>query len=199
MGVDRWQLGESTGEKVELERKQPKPAPERAAWKSLLAGAAGGLAGGWVMSQFSRWWNRTLPPLRTNTIRSSCLYSPQEWDSISRSAERLAAPFVNRKLSAHETRIGSAIVHYAVGGAAGALYGTAAHWNPSVAKFRGVGFGIAMWLVAGKLIMPALGLTGKPSTYSRLAQANALGEHLVYAFTVNLVYRGLTGRGENRP
>lgn len=183
--------------KLSLRRKQPKADPERAAWKSILTGAAGGLVGAWTMSQFSRWWNRTLPSLRANTGEGSCLYSPQEWDSISRSAEWIAAPFVSRKLSAHETRIASAIVHYAVGGAAGALYGTAADWTPSVTKFRGLGFGIAMWIVGDEMVMPVLGFTDKSSTYSLRMRANAFGEHLVYAFTVNLVYRMLAGLGES--
>ena len=185
--------------KLSLRRKLPKAAPERATWKSLLTGAAGGLAGAWTMSQFSRWWNRTLPPLRANTGGGSCLYSPQEWDSISRSAEWIAAPFFSRKLSSRETRIGSAIIHYAVGSAAGALYATAAHWIPRVTKFRGVGFGIALWLVGDEIVMPAFGLTEPASNYSLRMRANAVGEHLVYAFTVNLVYRRLTRSRDDRP
>ena len=160
-----------------------------------MAGLAGGLAGGWTMSQFSRAWNKTLPSLRNNTIGGCCLYSPQEWDSISRSAGWIAAPFVSRKLSSRETRIGSAIVHYAVGGAAGALYATAVHWIPRVTKLRGVGFGIVLWLVGDEIVMPAFGLTATARNYSLRMRANALGEHLVYAFTVNLVYRRLTDLG----
>lgn len=182
-----------------LRRKQGKAATEQAVWKCILAGAAAGLTGGWTMSQFSRLWNRTLPPSRANTSGASDLYSPQEWDSISRSAEWVAVPFVSRKLSSHETRIGSAIVHYAVAGAAGALYGTLAHPVPSMEKFRGMGFGIASWILGDEIVMPALGLTEKSSTYSLRMRANAFGEHLVYAFTVNLVYRRLTGNRESQP
>ena len=185
---------------LSLRRKQRnKASRERVAWTPILAGLAGGLAGGWTMSQFSRAWNKILPSLRNNSIGASCRYSAQEWDSINRSAEWIAAPFVSRKLSSRETRIGSAIVHYAIGGAAGALYATAAHWLPRVTKFGGVGFGIALWLVGDEIVMPAFGLTAPARRYSFRMRANALGEHLVYAFTVNLVYRRLTGRGTIRP
>lgn len=183
---------------LSLRRGHGKSSRGQSAWKCILAGVAGGLAGGWTMSQFSRAWNKTLPSSRTNAIGASCLYSQQEWDSISKSAESIAARLLSRKLSSRETRIGSAIVHYAVGGAAGALYGTAAHWIPRMTKFRGLGFGIALWIVGDEIVMPALGLTEKPGTYSLRMQANAFGEHLVYAFTVNLIYRGLAGAGENR-
>ncbi len=183
---------------LSLRRKQGKASRERAAWKSILASVAGGLAGAWTMSQFSRAWNRTLPSLRPNTVEASCLYSQQEWDSISRGTEWIAAPFVSHNLSSRETRIGSAIVHYAVGGAAGALYGTVAHWIPSVKRFRGVGFGIALWLLGDEILMPAFGLTEPARNYSLRMQANALGEHLVYAFTLNLVYRRLTDLGTSR-
>lgn len=184
---------------LSLRREPGKDSRGQAAWKSILAGVVAGLAGGWTMSQFSRAWNKILPSSRTNTIVASRLYSPQEWDSISRSAEWIAAPFVSRRLSSRETRIGSAIVHYAVGGAGGALYGTAAHWVPSMTRSRGGRFGIALWIVGDEIVMPALGLTEKPGTYSLRMRANAFGEHLAYAFTVNFVYRRLTGLGENRP
>ncbi|MFZ0817129.1 MAG: DUF1440 domain-containing protein [Candidatus Sulfotelmatobacter sp.] len=151
------------------------------------------------MSQFSRLWNRSPRPLRANTGGGSCLYSPQEWDSISRGAEWIALPFVKRQLSLRETRIGSAIVHYALASVAGAVYGTAGFLAPSMTKFRGMGFGIALWIVGDEMVMPVLGFTEKSSTYSLRMRANAFGEHLVYAFTVNLVYRRLTGLGESRP
>ena len=160
----------------------------------MLAGVAGGLVGGWVMSQFTRVWDKTLPLSRTNRVTRSSLYSPQEWDSISRSAEWIAAPFVHRRLSPREKQMGGAMVHYAVSGAAGALYGTTAHYGPGITKFRGLPFGTAIWLLGNEIIMPAFGLTKKLSKYSLLMQANALGEHLVYGFTTNLVYRGLTSR-----
>jgi len=63
--------------------------------------------------------------------------------------------------------------------------------------FRGMGFGIALWLVGDEIVMPALGLTEKPGRYSLPMKANAFGEHLVYAFTVDLVHRRLAGFGEN--
>jgi hypothetical protein len=55
---------------------------------------------------------------------------------------------------------------------------TSAHWIPRVTKFRGVGVGIALWLVGDEIVMPELGLTEKPGTYSLRMQANALGEYL---------------------
>ncbi|HZR56106.1 MAG TPA: DUF1440 domain-containing protein [Terriglobales bacterium] len=90
------------------------------------------------------------------------------------------------------------MIHYAIGAAAGAIYGTSAHWLPRITKFHGVGFGIALWLIGDEIVMPALGLTEKPNTYSLRMQAHAFGEHLVYALTVDLVYRRLAGLYENR-
>ena len=48
-----------------------------------------------------------------------------------------------------------------------------------------------MWVLGNEIVMPAFGLTKKVRNYSLMMQANALSEHLIYAYTVSRVHRGL--------
>lgn len=156
---------------------------EAAICKNLLAGCAGGLAGGWTMSQFTRLW-------RTLSGSTELLpYSRQEWDAVSGIANATFGRILGRRLPEREQKIGAAIVHYVMAGAAGALYGvTSARRRPRTIKWSGALFGIGMWVLGNELLMPALRLTAKPSHYSLRMQANSLGEHLVFGLTTGFIY-----------
>lgn len=157
---------------------------EAAIWNDILAGCAGGLVGGWTMSQFTRFW-RTLPTARTELLP----YSPQEWDAASGIAEIVARRIFGRSLSEREKKTGVVLVHYAMAAAAGALYGTtSARWMPRKTRWRGALLGTAMWMLGNELLMPALRLAKRPSHYSFRMQADALGEHIVYGLTTDLIY-----------
>ena len=106
-----------------------------------------------------------------------------------------ATIIIGRKLSEREKMLGAALVHYATAAAAGALYGTTAAQKISKKiKWSGALFGIAMWILGNELLMPSLRLTNRPSHDSLRAQANALGEHLVFGLTTDSIYHEMRRR-----
>jgi uncharacterized membrane protein YagU involved in acid resistance len=90
-----------------------------------------------------------------------------------------------------EPRAGS-IVHYAFGGTVGALYGAAAGLVPKVALGLGLPFGVAVWLGAHVIAVPALSLSA-PTRRPLRQEAEELGLHLVYGATTDLVRRLISG------
>ena len=159
--------------------------------RTLVAGGIGGLAGACAMSGFAR-LSGTLAS-RTGHLSergaTRIPYSEQEWDATTRIAQAAARRLLNRRLNGKEERIGAAMVHYAVGAASGAAYAVLARRFPQVGKCSGAIFGAAMWLLSDELLMPATGTTRKLRNYSVLAQANALGEHIVYGVTTDNLLR----------
>jgi uncharacterized membrane protein YagU involved in acid resistance len=55
-------------------------------------------------------------------------------------------------------------------------------------RWSGALFGVGMWLVGNELLLPALGII-KSEDYDAGKHANALGEHLAYGLTVDLICR----------
>lgn len=159
--------------------------------KTLVAGAVAGVAGACAMSGFTRLWDalasKAGDPHKRRSTRLP--YSEQEWEATSRIAEIAARRLLERSLNEREKRIGAAMVHYAVGATTGAAYAILARRFPKVRKSSGAIFGGALWLLADEMLMPAIGATSRLRDYSVLAQANALGEHLVYALTANILLR----------
>lgn len=151
-----------------------------------------GVAGVWTMTQFTKLWNALLPRFSgDDPLRPPVPYSRQEWDSTSRIAEKVGSRAFRRPLTLRETKAGAAIVHYAVGGAAGVCYAILAHRSSLIATRSGAVFGIGLWLIADEYVIPSLGLSRKLRDYSLVTQANSLGEHLIYGITTDLAYRSL--------
>jgi Protein of unknown function (DUF1440) len=152
----------------------------------VLAGLAGGLVGGWMMSQFTHFW-KSLP-----RSQNSLPYSRQEWDAVSRSAEVIGERFSGGKLRVRQQKLGAALVHYFVAGSSGALYAVfVARRGTTISKWAGPLFGLAMWVVGNEIALPALDLTRKPTDYTFGERANALGEHIIYGLTTDRLYRTL--------
>ncbi|MGC1371801.1 MAG: DUF1440 domain-containing protein [Candidatus Sulfotelmatobacter sp.] len=159
--------------------------------KTLVAGGIAGLAGACAMSGFARLSDTLAQRISLGSKRKATRlpYSEQEWDATTRIAQAAARRLLNRRLNAKEERIGAAMVHYAVGATSGAAYVVLAKRFPQVGKYSGAIFGAAMWLLSDELLMPSTGTTRKLRNYSALAQANALGEHIVYAVTTDTLLR----------
>jgi putative membrane protein len=81
------------------------------------------------------------------------------------------------------------IVHYAFGASVGAVYGAVAEIVPRVASAVGLPFGVAVWLGAHVVAVPALGLAEPPTRRPFRQEAEEFGLHLVYGVTTELARR----------
>ena len=81
------------------------------------------------------------------------------------------------------------IVHYAFGALVGTAYGITAEIAPIVTRAVGLPFGVAVWLGAHVVTVPALGLSEPPTRRPPRKEAEELGMHLVYGLVTELVRR----------
>jgi putative membrane protein len=155
------------------------------AWKGLLAGVAGGVFASWAMDRFQYWWlsfDRDDEQKIQHTTTANA-ERPATVKTASAISERVFA----HSLTAREEEVAGAIVHYAVGTTAGAVYGLAAEYEPDVTTLVGIPFGAAFWIVVDEGALPLLGLTKGPTAYPISTHAYALVSHLVFGMTAELV------------
>lgn len=167
------------------------------AWKGILAGLAGGLAGAYVMNQFQKGYakasdaiktrNGTKPEQRQENSRQAS-DSP---DATMVTADRLSRSFLGHPLTRDEKRKGGPIVHYAFASAVGSAYGAAAEYAPVVKTFTGVPFGAALFVGADEVALPLLKLSKGPKAYPLSTHLYGLSSHIVYGLTIELVRRGV--------
>jgi len=70
--------------------------------------------------------------------------------------------------------------------ASGGIYGAVAERLPGASMGAGLPFGAAVWLVADEVVVPALGLSKKPTEYPFSSHAYALASHLVYGLATEM-------------
>jgi putative membrane protein len=94
-----------------------------------------------------------------------------------------------RTLAENEKPTAGTIVHYAFGASVGAIYGALAELAPRITAGIGLPFGLAVWLGAHVITVPALGLAEPPTRRPVGKEAEELGLHLVYGLTTEIVRR----------
>lgn len=149
--------------------------------KGLTAGFLGGIAGAFVMGQFHAAIGKVSP------VAKKAEKEGQE--STAKAASAVAKTVSHRPLDEKQKEIGGMAVHFAFGGAMGALYGGSAEMNPSVAVSAGLPFGVALWLAAHEVAVPALGWSTPPNRAPFAEHVLELASHLVYGFTTDAVRR----------
>lgn len=165
--------------------------------KAVFAGLLGGLAGAWAMSCFSDGWERAAELARGSETKSRRRKAPpplmhasqQEWDSTVNTAVVVARQVLHRRLRRNQRELGAVVVHYAVGASMATGYAVLREFWPGARLAAGAFFGAALWLAAQEVAMPLLRLSGSPRQYSLPAQAQSLGEHVVYGCTTEIVLR----------
>ncbi len=158
----------------------------RSIWKGAVAGLAGGLAASWVMNEFQA-------GVAKLTRHEQGEDEPQAEDATMRTAGAVAESLFGRELTTREKEVAGPAVHYAFGGAMGAVYGALAETSPSAGAGRGLTFGSALWFGADELAVPAVRLSGSPFQYPVSTHALALSSHLVYGVTLDFVRRMIRG------
>lgn len=153
--------------------------------RRVLIGLAGGLAGASAMSAGHRVADAIFPKAETPA-------ASRQKDPTIKVASAISHGVGYELPRSQEPRAGS-IVHYAFGGTVGALYGAAAGFVPKVAAGLGLPFGVAVWLGAHVIAVPALSLAPPPTRRPLRQEAEELGLHLVYGATTELVRRLISG------
>jgi putative membrane protein len=162
-------------------------ADDRAIWRGVVAGVAGGAVAAWTMTQFQGAMTRMLERRDGHGQQSRQDGEPEP--ATEKAAAALTEPVIERKLTHGEKKQAGPIVHYAFGSAIGAAYGATAEAAPVAAAGRGLLFGSALWFGADEVAVPALGLSKPPLDYPPSTHLNALAAHLVYGLTADTVRR----------
>ena len=161
----------------------------------VMVGAAAGVAGSFAMERFQRALGRISPDLGGAPGGGGQQYrQPQSEPSTYVAADKVARAATGHPLRPADKPAGGSLVHYAFGATVGALYGGLAARRPDTAAGLGMPFGIAVWMTADEIGMPALGLAKAPTAYPLTDHLSALGAHLVFGATTETVRRLILSR-----
>jgi len=151
--------------------------------REIARGAVAGLVAGLLAAEAMSLAHRALREVGRQPVGAD---KPEDPTIV---VARVAAGLAGSALDEDEKSRAGAVVHYAFGATVGALYGAVAEVIPRVTTALGVPFGIAVWLGAHVVAVPALGLS-EPSTWQPLGQeAEELGLHVVYGSVTEFVRR----------
>jgi putative membrane protein len=157
-------------------------------WRGALAGLVGGLVAAGAMS---------LAHKGLATLTDSDGTEPpaeQDDDATVKTADAVLRRLGGRPLTREQKPLAGTLVHYAFGGSVGALYGGVVELAPHARTGLGLPFGLAVWLGAHVITVPALGLAEPPTRRPLSKEAPELVLHLVYGAVTELVRRLLRGR-----
>lgn len=115
-------------------------------------------------------------------------------DATERLANIAAYTTTGRPLQQAQKARAGTLIHYGFSVGTGALYGALAEISPVVTAGRGIPFGLAVWLGADEGIVPALGLSKRPTRYSRETHAYSIAAHAIFGLTTEITRRLLGGR-----
>ena len=143
-------------------------------WKSIGAGALGGLFASYAMNKYSDAISATS---RAITGQPSL---NQDEDATVKTAQAISRLAFHHELTDSEKRWAAPAVHYSMGVGFGAVYGFLAEKVPATAAGLGLPYGTAVWIGADEVAVPAMGFAKGPAETSLSAHLNALASHLVY-------------------
>jgi putative membrane protein len=159
----------------------------RNGWKGLVAGIVGGMVASWTMDRFQYWWLSFGGDSERELQQAPSEDGDQEDPATVKTASAVSEGVFGHSLTAREKEIAGPVVHYAVGTAAGAVYGLAAEFKPDMTTLAGIPFGAAFWMVVDEGALPLLGLAKGPTAYPVSTHAYALASHLVFGLTAEVV------------
>jgi len=156
----------------------------------VIAGMAGGLVASFAMERFQRALGQISPEIGGVPGAGGQQYRrPQSEPSTYKAADVLSRSVTGEPMARENKPAGASAIHYAFGGAVGAIYGAAAVENPDIAAWGGVPFGASVWLIADEMGMPLVGLAKPPSEHPFEDHAATFASHLVFGVTTEAVRR----------
>ena len=151
--------------------------------KGLVAGIAGGLLASFLMEQFQSLWTSTARHLDLQHDDSESKEDP----ATVKAAQAISTTVAHRKIGRKNKPAAGEIMHYAMGGSSGAIYGMAAELTPLATAGEGLVFGTTVWAAADNAVVPALGLAKPPTKTPMSTHIYALSSHLLYGFVTETV------------
>jgi uncharacterized protein DUF1440 len=164
--------------------------------KGALAGAIGGVAGTWAMSEFQGWWSRAVHGREPQSAAGR--HDARDWQEFAEgqnanelAAQTIAAGAINRPLTRSELAPAAAAVHYTFGAVMGGLYGALWEVSPRTRRAGGTAFGTAVWALADEVAVPLTGLSRPTIDQPPERHAHAFAAHIVFGVTAEMVRRGV--------
>jgi putative membrane protein len=171
---------------------QPETRHGRCVLKGLAAGIVAGLIASGIMSAvhhvLAPMFSEEQPPSAEKRGREA-----QQEDATVKVASAATRLIVGRELPERWKPLAGSVVHYGFGATVAGTYGALAEVLPRVTIGRGLFFGVAVWLGAHVVTVPALGLSPSPLARPIWTELLEFVAHLVYGTTAELV-RGLLRR-----
>jgi putative membrane protein len=146
-------------------------------WRGILAGLLGGVIAAGAMSLVHKGFG------------AQSAEQQQSEDATVRVADGVPRWLANRPVPDDKKPLAGSIVHYAFGAGVGALYGGVAELAPTVTVGLGLPFGVAVWLGAHVMMVPALGLAPPPTRQPASKESLEFFLHLVYGAVTEVVRR----------
>ena len=129
-------------------------------WRGVIAGLIGGLVAAGAMSIVHKSLAGISAGARQHTPPTN---QHQNEDATVKVAGGFARWLLHHPLREDTKPLAGNLVHYAFGASVGALYGGVAAVTPRVTTAAGLPFGVAVWLGAHVITVPALGLAEPPT------------------------------------
>jgi putative membrane protein len=171
---------------MEVRMRHTDPQP----WTGFAAGLLAGLAATYLMTKFQNLSGKLALPedeprspqhsAERGTPESAEEREGQGADATVRAAAAISRGLLGHELSEKEEKIAGPVMHYAFGALTGGVYGALAEVAPAVTRGAGAPFGLAVWLAADEITIPALRLAKPPWEHPPMVHARALAAHLVY-------------------
>jgi putative membrane protein len=153
--------------------------------RDVLAGAVAGLAGGLVAAFVMSEFQTAASAFKDGSSGGG------EMPANEKAAAEISEGVFHQEMTEPERKEAGEAVHYAMGGFSGMVYGAAAEIAPVATVGAGLPFGAVVWLLADDVAVPALGLSKPATEFPVSTHAYALGSHLVYGLTTDLVRRAV--------
>jgi putative membrane protein len=157
-------------------------------WRGAVVGLGAGLLAAGAMSLAHKGVTAVTGPLSPPGEAGD--------DATVKVADLLVHALAGRPLPEPAKPQAGTLVHYAFGAGVGALYGGLAERAPRVTGALGLPFGLAVWLGAHVIAVPAAGLAPPPIRRPLAAEASEFVLHLVYGGVTEILRR--VGRGRVR-
>jgi hypothetical protein len=122
-----------------------------------------------------------------SSLKRRARLSGQRQEDATVKTAKLAARFLGKPaLSGEQRHYAGLAVHYLFGIAAAGLYGVAAEQLPAITRYRGLLFGLALWIFAAELVLPAAGLLEPPQHYAIRDHLNAAVSHSLFGMSTEV-------------